>query len=108
MIAKGARIRYQGRSTLLPGVDQVVNEGLHIAGRRARRVVLTEAGQARLCELERRFRSAEQHLLDPLDEGERTVLRDLLQRLATHTGLPAAGACQVAEELASADRPLRP
>jgi len=78
------------------------------ADRRARRVVLTEAGQARLCELERRFRSAEQHLLDPLDEGERTVLRDLLQRLATHTGLPAAGACQVAEELASADRPLRP
>ena len=77
------------------------------ADRRARRVVLTEAGQGRLCDLERRFRSAEEHLLDPLDDGERTVLRDLLQRLAMRADLPAAGACQVAEELAAADTPPR-
>ncbi len=78
------------------------------ADRRARRVVLTEAGQTLLCDLERRFRSAEEHLLDPLDADERTVLRDLLQRLAMRADLPAASPCQVAEELAAADTPPRP
>jgi len=78
------------------------------ADRRARRVVLTDAGQARLCDLERRFRAAEEHLLDPLDAGERTVLRGLLQRLATRSDLPGGGSpCQVAEELAAQDRPPR-
>jgi DNA-binding MarR family transcriptional regulator len=77
------------------------------ADRRARRVVLTDAGQARLCDLERRFRAAEEHLLDPLDAGERTVLRNLLQRLATRGDMPGGSPCRVAEELAAHDRPPR-
>lgn len=77
------------------------------ADRRARQVGLTEAGQARLCELERLLRTAEDHLLDPLDPAEREVLRGLLHRLATRTGTDGASPCQVAEELAAEDAPVR-
>lgn len=93
-------------------LDDLENGGLierhpDPADRRARRVVLTDAGQARLCDLERRFRAAEEHLLDPLDPDERTVLRGLLQRLATRSDVPVASPCQVAQELAAVDRPPR-
>ena len=66
--------------------------------RRARRVGLTDAGRERLCDLERRLRVAEEHLLDPLDVTERHVLRTLLHRLATHTGYGGT-ACELAAEL---------
>jgi DNA-binding MarR family transcriptional regulator len=72
--------------------------------RRARRVGLTEAGQARLCELERRLRDAEEHLLDPLDPEERDALRGLLHRLATRTGSDGASPCQIAAEIGELDQ----
>ena len=67
--------------------------------RRARRILLTEKGTDRLCELERRLRAVEDQLLDPLDPAERDVLRELLRRLATSTGTDAAEACSAAEEV---------
>jgi DNA-binding MarR family transcriptional regulator len=68
------------------------------ADRRARQVLLTDVGRARLCDLERRLRDAEDQLLAPLEPAERDVLRALLQRLAVGAdGAPSA--CQVAEDL---------
>src|ERR671916_137181 len=69
------------------------------ADRRARRVVLTEAGNARLCDVERRLRRVEEHLLGPLDPAERDTLRTLLQRVAVATGDERADACSMAEEI---------
>ena len=69
------------------------------ADRRARRVVLTESGRARLCEVERRLRTVEEHLLGALGPAERDTLRALLQRVAVAIGDGRADACQVAQEL---------
>src|ERR671916_778325 len=69
------------------------------ADRRARRVVLTEAGRARLCDVERRLRRVEEHVLGPLDASERDTLRTLLQRVAIATGDERSDACSVAEEI---------
>jgi DNA-binding MarR family transcriptional regulator len=69
------------------------------ADRRARRVVLTEDGRARLCDVERRLRRVEDHVLGPLDPSERDTLRTLLQRLAVANGEDRADACKVAEEI---------
>jgi DNA-binding MarR family transcriptional regulator len=68
------------------------------ADRRARRVVLTEHGTARLCDVERRLRRVEEHVLGPLEPTERDTLRTLLQRVAVATG-ERADACEVAEEI---------
>ncbi|GAA5120883.1 MarR family winged helix-turn-helix transcriptional regulator [Pseudonocardia adelaidensis] len=69
------------------------------ADRRARRVVLTEHGRARLCDVERRLRRVEDHVLGPLEPSERDTLRTLLQRLAVASGEERADACTVAEEI---------
>jgi DNA-binding MarR family transcriptional regulator len=68
------------------------------ADRRARRVVLTEDGTARLCDLERRLRQVEEHVLGPLDPAERDTLRTLLQRVAVATG-DRTDACTIAVEI---------
>ena len=68
------------------------------ADRRARRVVLTEAGQARLCELKANLRHVEDGLLQALDEEDRGCLRTLLRRLATT--LAPANPCEIAREFA--------
>ncbi|GAA1292323.1 hypothetical protein GCM10009609_71230 [Pseudonocardia aurantiaca] len=73
------------------------------ADRRARRVVLTEAGSARLCDVERRLRTAEEHVLGPLAPEEQETLRALLRRLATRTGAHSADVCAVAEEIQKQD-----
>lgn len=75
------------------------------ADRRARRVVLTDAGNARLCDLERRLRTAEEELLDPLGPAERDVLRGLLHRVATRAGTGTENLCAVAEEMELAGSP---
>ena len=67
------------------------------ADRRARRIELTGDGEARLAELERALRTAEDDLLAPLDAEERAVLRHLLARLAGRT--EPANPCQVAAEM---------
>jgi len=70
------------------------------ADRRARHVLLTDAGRERLCDLERRLRDAEEQLLAPLDPSERDLLRTLLQRLAVGSdGAGGASPCEVAAEI---------
>jgi DNA-binding MarR family transcriptional regulator len=68
------------------------------ADRRARRVMLTDAGRARLCDVERRLRRVEEHLLGPLEPAERDTLRSLLQRVAVAIG-EGGDACEVAQEM---------
>lgn len=68
------------------------------ADRRARRVVLTERGRARLCDVERRLRLVEDHVLGSLDAVERDTLRTLLQRVAVATG-DHRDPCEIAEEI---------
>jgi DNA-binding MarR family transcriptional regulator len=68
------------------------------ADRRARRVLLTEDGRARLCDVERRLRRVEDHVLGPLDATERDTLRTLLQRVAVATG-DRVDACTAAQEI---------
>jgi DNA-binding MarR family transcriptional regulator len=69
------------------------------ADRRARRVVLTDAGNAQLCNLERRLAGAEEHLLEPLEPAERDTLRDLLRRLATRSSTHGEDRCSVVAEV---------
>jgi DNA-binding MarR family transcriptional regulator len=78
------------------------------ADRRARRVVLTEAGQARLCDVERRLRTAEEHVRGPLEPDERETLRGLLRRLATRSGGQGSDPCTVAEEIREQDAVVPP
>ena|GEM_PF-452786 len=51
--------------------------------RRARRIVLTDAGGLRLEELQRRLRAVEDEVLASLDAGESATLRALLRRVAS-------------------------
>jgi DNA-binding MarR family transcriptional regulator len=71
--------------------------------RRARRIVLTEAGRARMCELERQLREVEAALLQPLEPDEREVLRELLRRLAVSSGERLVNACTVAAHMQAED-----
>lgn len=71
------------------------------ADRRARRVVLTDAGRERLGDLDRRLRGAEERLLAPLEPAERDTLRELLRRLATEAGPGNTSPC--AEEIAATE-----
>jgi DNA-binding MarR family transcriptional regulator len=73
------------------------------ADRRARRVVLTEIGGARLCDVERRLRTVEEHVLGPLAPEERETLRALLRRIATRNEEHSADVCTVAEEIEEQD-----
>jgi DNA-binding MarR family transcriptional regulator len=73
------------------------------ADRRARRIVLTEPGRVRLCDLERRLRAAEDHVLEPLEPAERDTLRALLHRLATGTAGDGTSPCSVADEIQAMD-----
>ncbi|WP_312858149.1 MarR family winged helix-turn-helix transcriptional regulator [Pseudonocardia pini] len=84
-------------------LDELVGAGLverrpDPADRRARQILLTEVGRARLCDLEQRLREAEEHLLGPLGQAERDQLRDLLARLATTVEIDG-NPCQVAEDI---------
>ena len=86
-------------------LDDLEREGLVArrpdpADRRARRIVLTDAGRTRLDELEQAVRCVEDDLLAPLDPDERRVLRELLARLAGRAG--GANPCQVAAEMEQA------
>jgi DNA-binding MarR family transcriptional regulator len=69
--------------------------------RRARRIVSTEAGTARLDELDRRLAEVEDVVLAPLDAAERRTLRALLHKTAV-AGCPPADACTVAREMQQA------
>jgi DNA-binding MarR family transcriptional regulator len=73
------------------------------ADRRTRHVVATDAGRARLADLERSFGRIESHVLGGLSAGERKDLKTLLARLATHVNAldPVDSTCAVVEDLAS-------
>jgi hypothetical protein len=60
--------------------------------------VLTDTGTARLRELKAGLRHVEDGLLEALDDDDRSVLRTLLQRLATT--LAPANPCEIAREFA--------
>jgi DNA-binding MarR family transcriptional regulator len=79
------------------------------ADRRARRVVATDRGTKLLVALDDRLRSAEAHLLAPLDEAERKTFRAQIRLLATqlHASDPPDNPCQLAEQV-NADLPLPP
>jgi DNA-binding MarR family transcriptional regulator len=53
------------------------------ADRRTRRVTVTAAGTAALCDAQRQLLRAEDELLEPLEPAEREILRRMLHRLAT-------------------------
>jgi DNA-binding MarR family transcriptional regulator len=85
-------------------LDDLQKEGLverrpDPADRRARRVELTDAGRARLCDLAGRLGGAEERLLDRLDPAERDTLRQLLFRLATGSNTTVGEMCTVAEHV---------
>jgi DNA-binding MarR family transcriptional regulator len=67
--------------------------------RRSRRIVATEVGRARLCELDRQLGSAEDDVLSALDVDDRETFRQLLQRVALDVAEGSGSACDVADEL---------
>ncbi|MEU7479167.1 MarR family winged helix-turn-helix transcriptional regulator [Lentzea sp. NPDC042327] len=71
--------------------------------RRTRLVVATDAGRARLEDLDRRLRHAEAHVLSALPEEERETFKRLLCRLAGHVNSldPVPSACQVVQDIAA-------
>jgi DNA-binding MarR family transcriptional regulator len=71
------------------------------ADRRARRVVITEAGLALHHTLQQRMSEVADQVLAGLEPAERSVLRSALHRAATHLAAadPPPGACVVAAEL---------
>jgi DNA-binding MarR family transcriptional regulator len=70
------------------------------ADRRARRIVLTRAGETVLAKLGKRLAAAEQHALRGLDDQEQKILRDLLWR-ASAIGADEQSACEVVAEVVS-------
>lgn len=69
------------------------------ADRRTRRVTVTPAGAASLCDAQRQLRRAEDELLEPLQPAERDALRAMLHRLATRADSGRALSCTEAEQL---------
>lgn len=79
--------------------------------RRHRHIVATDKGRRLCAATERRLRLVEDHVLKDLSDSERTVLRGLLERLASRAVAadPIGDACEVLGELAEepADPPRR-
>jgi DNA-binding MarR family transcriptional regulator len=70
------------------------------ADRRARRVVATDGGRARLAEIDERLRQVEAEVLTPLSAPEAAAFRGMLQRLTTQADRESVGAaCARAESL---------
>jgi DNA-binding MarR family transcriptional regulator len=71
--------------------------------RRARLVVATDAGRARLDTLDHRLGLVESHVLGGLDAEDRASLKALLGKLATHVNAadPVTDACAVVQDLAT-------
>jgi DNA-binding MarR family transcriptional regulator len=69
--------------------------------RRARRVAITNRGRSLLHEVQGGLHRAEDELLAPLEEQERTTLRTLLQRLAT--AIAPADPCRILDTIVEVD-----
>jgi len=77
---------YLDRSSLVPILDTLEREGYlartaSATDKRVRCIALTPGGRARLEELKVHVRRHEDLIVDGLDEGERAILRGLLQRI---------------------------
>jgi DNA-binding MarR family transcriptional regulator len=72
------------------------------ADRRARRIVLTRAGEAMLTKLGKRLQAAEQHALRGLDERDQQTLRDLLWRASSVGTTSDESACDVVADVVKA------
>ena len=72
--------------------------------RRNKQILATEHGDGLWGDLRHRLDKAEDHVLEPLSDAERTRFRRLLRKLALHAQHldPVADACALVEEL---DRP---
>jgi DNA-binding MarR family transcriptional regulator len=75
------------------------------ADRRARRVVATMAGRARLALADKQLATVEEHLLGTLSVSERDDLRSLLHRVAVSVHKDGVDGlnCSAVEEFAAAD-----
>jgi DNA-binding MarR family transcriptional regulator len=69
------------------------------ADRRARRIVLTRAGEAMLSKLGKRLEAAERHALRGLDERDQQTLRDLLWRASSVGTTTEESACDVVADV---------
>jgi MarR family transcriptional regulator, transcriptional regulator for hemolysin len=90
-------------------LDDLVEAGLverqpDPADRRVRHVVATAKGRDLLHDLERQLSHAEDHLLAPLIEQERSTLRDMLRRVAEDVqGYdPVTDTCEVVQDIGRA------
>ncbi|WP_433059132.1 MarR family winged helix-turn-helix transcriptional regulator [Dactylosporangium sp. CS-033363] len=74
------------------------------ADRRARRIVATEAGRGKLCELQRKLRHIEDRVLGALPDEDRERFREMLRTVAVNldAGDPLQDACSVVESLTEA------
>ncbi|GLW05346.1 hypothetical protein Misp01_04760 [Microtetraspora sp. NBRC 13810] len=71
--------------------------------RRARHIIATERGHARLDELQLRLRHVEDEVLAALEGPERDVFRDLIRRMATNSEPSGAEPCTVVQDIALAE-----
>lgn len=91
-------------------LDDLEEEGLierlaDPSDRRVRRIAATAKGRARLAEMGERLDEAERACLAGLDEGDQSVLRRLVNRLArvAAVGEPPGAACEVVAEVEPAE-----
>jgi MarR family transcriptional regulator, transcriptional regulator for hemolysin len=91
------------RTVMVYLVDDLERAGLverlpDPSDRRSRLIRSTPAGVERLKAIDEAAAAAEEELLGPLSETERTLLRDMLQRIAANYGeqLEMGGACDAA------------
>jgi MarR family transcriptional regulator for hemolysin len=94
------------RSVMTYLVDDLVTAGLverrpDPADRRARHIVLTDAGRDRLADLDARISQVEAHMLAVLAEGDRETFRTLLFQIARHADQldPANSACSLVADV---------
>ncbi|GAA0831388.1 MarR family winged helix-turn-helix transcriptional regulator [Streptosporangium amethystogenes subsp. fukuiense] len=80
------------------------------ADRRNKRVVATEHGRATWADAQTRLEHAEDHVLAPLEEADRSVFRELLRRLAVQADSldPVHDTCRLVTELAPDAAPPKP
>ncbi|GAA2403683.1 MarR family winged helix-turn-helix transcriptional regulator [Nonomuraea africana] len=92
------------RTVMVYLVDELVEAGLvervpDPGDRRSKMIVATDKGRARLEEATAVLCRVDDHVLAPLEPGERAALREMLQRVAAHylaTGGDYSAACATA------------
>jgi DNA-binding MarR family transcriptional regulator len=83
------------RANMVALVDELADKGwlkrsLVAEDRRVRQLSLTSAGRRKLESISRRLKKAETKALGDLTTGEREILLDLLDRIASRAGTPSS------------------